>query len=104
MTGIFGETYDFVVLLGGEVVEIVVNRVLRRTSISYFVVEMRTGRLAGISDKANQIATSNLLARYRNQLRQVSVAGDIIETMVNLDHIAVRPRHEDVRTKPSAVA
>ena len=81
MTGILGFADHAVILFWCKVVEIVVDWILGLTFESDFVVKVWTGRLAGVADFANEITTFDLLPRLDKDLRQMGVAGRVVEPM-----------------------
>src|SRR5436190_355417 len=62
------------------------SRIDRNTVDAHLVVEVRSGRAAGIADAADQLPALHLLAELHVLLREVGVLGDEAVAVIDADH------------------
>ena len=89
MACVFGFKYHFVVFFGSEVVEIIVDRILRLPAESHFIVKVGAGRFAGVADFADEVTSFDFLPGLDEYLGKVSIAGGVVIAVGNLDQIAI---------------
>ena len=78
-----------VVVLGGEIVEIVVSGINRSVVIMDLIMEVWSGGFAGIADLGDDVSSFDFLPYPHEPFGAMGIEGDIMEAMINLDGLSV---------------
>lgn len=89
MSGIFSQAYHLIIFFRSDIHEVIVDRILRDTVKSYFIVKVVTCRLSCIAHFCYFVASLYFLTLHDIDFAKMGIAGYIAIAVSHLYQIAV---------------